>query len=328
MFETLPNPMNKIKILPLAIALALSGCGSDETTPIDTGSHVASPDWQDQIIYFLMIDRFNDGDSALNDQGQNEFDPTSDKKFSGGDLVGVSDKLSYIEDLGATSIWITPPVANQWWDAEQNYGGYHGYWARDFQKVDEHFGDMESYQALAREVHARNMFLIQDIVTNHVGNFFTYDDPYSYDPSLPCQGFRLIKNALPAGQELPYPLNMKECKTDGTGSYHWTPTITDHNDPVQEKTWQLSDLDDLNTSDPEVRAYLKESYRKWIREVGVDGFRIDTVKFVEHDFWNDFLHADDGVMTQAVDTGRDNFLTFGEVFETSTLTTPKAKRRC
>lgn len=109
------------------------------------------------------------------------------KKFSGGDLVGVSDKLSYIEDLGATSIWITPPVANQWWDAEQNYGGYHGYWARDFQKVDEHFGDMESYQALAREVHARNMFLIQDIVTNHVGNFFTYDDPYSYDPSLPCQ---------------------------------------------------------------------------------------------------------------------------------------------
>ncbi len=100
MFETLPNPMNKIKILPLAIALALSGCGSDETTPVDTGSHVASPDWQDQIIYFLMIDRFNDGDSALNDQGQNEFDPTSDKKFSGGDLVGVSDKLSYIEDLG------------------------------------------------------------------------------------------------------------------------------------------------------------------------------------------------------------------------------------
>ncbi|KGT33962.1 hypothetical protein HC02_23580 [Vibrio parahaemolyticus] len=62
---------------------------------------MASPDWQDQIIYFLMIDRFNDGDSALNDQGQNEFDPTSDKKFSGGDLVGVSDKLSYIEDLGA-----------------------------------------------------------------------------------------------------------------------------------------------------------------------------------------------------------------------------------
>ncbi|MCV5837548.1 alpha-amylase family glycosyl hydrolase, partial [Escherichia coli] len=90
-----------------------------------------------------------------------------------------------------------------------------------------------------------------------------------------------IETALPAGQELPYPLNKNECKEDGTGSYHWTPSITDHNDPVQEKTWQLSDLDDLNTSEPEVRAYLKESYRKWIREVGVDGFRIDTVKFVE-----------------------------------------------
>ncbi|MDN4716202.1 alpha-amylase family glycosyl hydrolase [Vibrio parahaemolyticus] len=66
---------------------------------------------------------------------------------------------------------------------------------------------MESYQALAREVHARNMFLIQDIVTNHVGNFFTYDDPYSYDPSLPCQGFRLIKMHCPPG---------KNCRTHST----------------------------------------------------------------------------------------------------------------
>lgn len=70
MFETLPNPMNKIKILPLAIALALSGCGSDETTPIDTGSHVASPDWQDQIIYFLMIDRFTTATALLMIKGK------------------------------------------------------------------------------------------------------------------------------------------------------------------------------------------------------------------------------------------------------------------
>ncbi|KJQ87974.1 hypothetical protein UG53_05310, partial [Vibrio sp. S512-13] len=83
---------NKIKIFPVAIALALSCCGSDETAPVDTGSHVASPDWQEQIIYFLMIDRFNDGDSALNEQGQNEFDPTSDKKFISGDLVGGKDR--------------------------------------------------------------------------------------------------------------------------------------------------------------------------------------------------------------------------------------------
>ncbi|WP_083938409.1 alpha-amylase family glycosyl hydrolase [Psychromonas ossibalaenae] len=341
----LNNSSNKLKILSLSIALVLSGCNSGDNSSstagvnddadnnnsindnsnsnnsgsnTDNGTHVASPDWQDQIIYFLMIDRFNDGNSQLNDQGQDEYDPSSDKKFSGGDLLGVNEQLSYIQNLGATSVWITPPVANQWWDSQQNYGGYHGYWARDFQQIDEHFGDIQSYQSLARELHSRNMFLIQDIVTNHVGNFFTYDKPYEYDLQKPCIGFRVIPDALPAGQALPYPLNQLECRSDGSGTYHWTPSITDHNDPLQEKTRQLSDLDDLNTSDPEVRAYLKESYRKWIREVGVDAFRIDTVKFVEHDFWNDFLHSEDGILAQAKQTGRQDFLTFGEVFETST----------
>lgn len=315
------KPSNKLKILSLSIAIALFGCNSDNessTDNTDNASHVASPDWQDQIIYFLMIDRFNDGNKQINDQGQNEYDPTSEKKFSGGDLQGVNDQLSYIQNLGATSVWITPPVANQWWDSQQNYGGYHGYWARDFQKVDEHFGNLETYQTLAHELHSRNMFLIQDIVTNHTGNFFTYENPYDYDPKNPCTGFKLIPDALLEGQELPYPLNQLECKIDGSGTYHWTASITDHNDPTQEKTRQLSDLDDLNTSDPEVRRYLKESYRKWIKEVGVDAFRIDTVKFVEHDFWNDFLHSADGILEQAKETGRENFLTFGEVFETST----------
>ncbi len=320
-----PNTMNKIKFLTLSIALALTGCNSDnnaieidDNTVAPVDNQVASPDWQDQIIYFLMIDRFSDGNSQNNDQGQNEYDPTSDKKFSGGDLQGVTDQLSYIQNLGATSVWITPPVANQWWDSEQNYGGYHGYWARDFQKVDEHFGDLEDYQALSREIHSRNMFLIQDIVTNHVGNFFTYDNPYDYDALNPCAGFRLIENALASNQSLPYPLNQNQCKDDGTGSYHWTPSITDHNNPTQEKTWQLSDLDDLNTSDLEVRKYLKASYRKWIKDVGVDAYRVDTAKFVEHDFWNDFFHSQDGVLSQAKETGRENFLTFGEVFEAST----------
>ncbi|BEU04417.1 alpha-amylase [Agarivorans sp. OAG1] len=311
------NILKPLNIVALSVAVALSGCNSDEQQSETTGSHVASPEWQDQIIYFLMIDRFNNGDPSLSDQGQGEFDPSSDKKFSGGDLVGIADKLDYIQQLGATSVWLTPPVANQWWDNEQNYGGYHGYWARDFQKVDEHFGDLTSYQDLAREIHGRNMYLIQDIVTNHVGNYFTYDQPWEYDSSLPCQGFRLIDSPLVEGQELPYPLNQNNCNEDGSGIYHWTPSISDHNDPIQEKNWQLSDLDDLNTAHPEVRAYLKESYRKWIREVGVDAFRIDTVKFVEHEFWTDFLHANDGVMAQAEQTGRSNFLTFGEVFESS-----------
>jgi hypothetical protein len=99
--------------------------------------HVPSPDWRDQVIYFLMIDRFNDGDPSRNDQGYNLHDPTKESHYSGGDLQGVIDKLDYIQNIGATTLWTTPPVANQWWNKAQNYGGFHGYWPRDHRKIDE-----------------------------------------------------------------------------------------------------------------------------------------------------------------------------------------------
>lgn len=265
-----------------------------------------------------MIDRFNDGDPSNNDQGTGEFDPASDKKFSGGDISGVREKLDYISELGATALWMTPPVANQWWDPAQNYGGYHGYWARDMQKIDEHFGDLATYQALAEDLHKRGMYLIQDIVVNHVGNFFTYSG--TYDPSKPCEGFDLILGALAAGQSLPSPLALNDCNSSEAQQaaiYHWTPQIIDHNEQEQQLTYQLSDLDDLNTSTPAVRDYLKQSYRYWIDKVGVDAFRVDTVKFVEHDFYHDFFHAQDGILNQAKETGRNDFLSLGEIFESS-----------
>ena len=315
------NRTIKLGTLASAIIIALSGCGNDNssTTNPHPDRHVASPDWRDQIIYFLMIDRFNDGDSSNNDQGTGEYDPSSDKKFSGGDLLGVQQKLDYIAGLGATTVWTTPPVANQWWDPAQNYGGYHGYWARDLQKVDEHFGDLASYQALASGLHQRGMYLIQDVVVNHLGNFFTYSG--NYDPAQPCQGFELIPGALAAGQTLPPPLNLNDCNSteaQQAAIYHWTPAIADHNNTTQQFTYQLSDLDDLNTSTPAVRDYLKQSYRYWIDQVGVDAFRVDTVKFVEHDFYNDFFHGSDGILAKAKETGRNDFLSLGEIFEAST----------
>src|SRR4029079_9674217 len=100
-----------------------------------------------------------------------------------------------------------------------------------------------------------------------------------------------------------------------------TPAIADYTDPVQEKTWQTSDLDDLNTTNPGVRKALRKSYGDWIANVGVDAFRIDTARFVEQDFWHDFLYAEDadapGMHVVAAATGRHDFLAFGEVFQTS-----------
>lgn len=283
--------------------------------------HVASPDWRDQIIYFVMPDRFNDGNSENNDQGKGEYDTSSEAHYSGGDIPGVLEKVDYIKQLGATALWMTPVVANQWWDPVNKYGGYHGYWARDFKSVDEHYGTLDDLKNLSHALHNNGMYLVQDVVANHVGNFFQYEG--GYDANNTAEHFS-FSGAVPTTKptQAPFDLNDRNnpehVKAD---IYHWTPKISDYNDANQEKRYQLSGLDDLNTSNPKVRDALRDSFGYWIKEVGVDAFRFDTVKYVEFDFWNDFLHSQDaanpGIYKVAQATGRKQFLTFGEVWETS-----------
>lgn len=136
-------------VLTIAMGLAFSAQASTPKLKL----HVPSPDWRDQIIYFLMTDRFEDGNPQNNDQGAGEYDPKKGSRYSGGDLAGVQKRLDYIQGLGATSVWITPPVANQWWNG--TYGGYHGYWASDFKRVDPHVGNLKDYQKLSDALHRR-----------------------------------------------------------------------------------------------------------------------------------------------------------------------------
>ncbi|RIW35294.1 alpha-amlyase [Bacillus salacetis] len=114
--------------------------------------------WQDESIYFLMIDRFNNGDQS-NDFDVNRKDP---KAYQGGDFQGVIDQLDYIKEMGFTTIWLTPVFDNQ-------EKGYHGYWIKDFYNTDEHFGSIEKFKQLVEEAHNRDMKIILDFVVNHVG---------------------------------------------------------------------------------------------------------------------------------------------------------------
>ena len=119
--------------------------------------HVPSPDWRDQVIYFLVTDRFADGDPSNNDQGAGEYAAGQRSRYNGGDLRGVAQRLDYIQGLGATAVWITPPVANQWLDPAGTYTGYHGYWAEHFKQVDRHLGTLDDYRALSDALHRRGM---------------------------------------------------------------------------------------------------------------------------------------------------------------------------
>jgi glycosidase len=285
---------------------------------------IASPppapeDWRDQIIYFAMIDRFEDGDARNNDQGTGDYDPRDRRRFSGGDLAGMTRRLDYIAELGATSVWITPPVANRWWSEKAQYGGYHGYWTRDFGAVDAHFGTRASYRALADALHARGMRLVQDIVVNHTADYFGYDD--GYDPAHPERGFVLRPERDARNAPAPAPFDRNDARDPAQradGIYHWTPTIRDFSERAQELDWQLADLDDLNTEHPEVRRALRQAYGDWIRDIGVDAFRVDTAFYVPSEFFDDFLHADDpaapGVSKVAAEAGIRDFHVFGEGF--------------
>jgi glycosidase len=281
--------------------------------------HVPSPDWRDQVIYFLMTDRFDDGDPGNNDQGAGEYDPSNRAKYSGGDLRGLSRRLDYIQGLGATAVWITPPVAVQWWDAGVGYGGYHGYWASDFTAVDPHLGTLDDYRALSRALHGRGMYLVQDIVLNHVGNYFRY--PGEWSPDDPTLGWTANPDSTGRRAPVQPPFDRNDPRDPAQRAasiYHWTPTIRDVDTRREELTFQLADLDDLDTGNPVVRDALRRSYGHWIREVGVDAFRIDTVFYVEPDAVDDFVYGGTedapGVMAVARATGRESFHVFGEGF--------------
>ena len=167
---------------PLLLACSVAAAAPGAATgPL----HVPSPDWRDQVIYFVVTDRFADGDPHNNDQGAGEYRAGDGTRYNGGDLAGLLQHLPYIRGLGATALWITPPVANQWFDPWSDYTGYHGYWAENFDRVDRHLGSLADYQRLSSALHRAGMYLVQDIVVNHTGNFFAYRG--GWDPADPAR---------------------------------------------------------------------------------------------------------------------------------------------
>jgi len=274
---------------------------------------IPSPKWEDQVIYFIVTDRFMDGDTSNNDQGMGEYKKGDERFWNGGDLKGITQKIDYIKQLGASAIWITPPVANQWRNPQKTGTGNHGYWANNFVEVDRHYGSLKDYQQLSANLHKNEMYLIQDVVVNHLGDFYTYTG--EYDPNDVTKNFKLHEITQPT--QFPfYHNNATKDEDREMAIYHFAPNFHDHSDTLKKRAYQFADLDDLNTANPLVRTVLRKSYNFWLDEVGVDGFRFDTPHMVEHEFWNDFLHSNEpeamGIINFAKKLGKDHFLNFGE----------------
>jgi glycosidase len=298
---------------------------------------------EDEVIYFLLPDRFENGDPA-NDRGglkgdrlTTGFDPTAKGFFHGGDLQGVIKRLDYIQGLGATAVWVAPVFQNKAVQGApgQESAGYHGYWITDFTKVDSHLGTNKDFKALVDAVHARGMKFYMDIVVNHTADVIQLEGcksgvecPYRSIADYPYQRRGGVDGA---------PINPG---FDGTNfealkdpNYAYTVRIPPAERNVKVPAW-LNDpiyyhnrgnstfraesslmgdffgLDDVYTEHPRVIEGMIAIYGKWIDDFGVDGFRIDTAQHVNPEFWQKFVPA---MLARAKARGIPNFHIFGEV---------------
>jgi len=273
----------------------------------------AGPDWRDQIIYFIMVDRFLDGNPANNGSvavgsGNNQ--------WHGGDLAGIQSAITYITNLGATAIWITPIVQNVWEDA--GWTGYHGYWAQDFTRIDPHFAsDVTEYRNFVQAMHDSGVLVIQDIVVNHMGNLLLYKigGTPTWTPPYNSGGYPRVWVADEfSGQPWVTTGNRLKPSTapfNDLRSFHNHGEIANWDTYPETEQGDFAGLDDLKTEDPTVRDALIKVYQDWISWADIDGFRIDTVKHVNEDFWDYFAPL---IRKHVLSLTNKNFIQFGEVY--------------
>ena len=293
-------------------------------------------------FYFVMPDRFANGDTGNDTAGVDPtkgrlvhgFDPTDKGFYHGGDLAGLKDKLPYLKGMGITALWMTPMFKNQWVQGTGTdvSAGYHGYWTIDYTQIDPHFGTNQQMADLITAAHAKGIKVFFDIIPNHTADVIQYEegkDTYrskSAYPYLDANGNE-FDDAKVAGTSAFPGLN--------AASFPYTPTVPSALANAKVPAWlndvtvyhnrgnstfagessQYGDffgLDDLFTENPKVVNGMIDIFSAWITELGIDGYRIDTVKHVNDEFWTAFAPA---IQSYATAHGNPNFFSFGEVFD-------------
>ncbi|KZZ86399.1 type I pullulanase [Bacillus sp. SJS] len=239
-----------------------------EVKPIQvSGSGKNQFDWDEARIYFMLTDRFYDGDPSNNDPNKENYDRKHPETYHGGDLAGITKKLDYLEDMGINTIWITPIVDNVDWNIRSGKEGpqyaYHGYWAKDFTKLDEHLGDVKTFQKLIDKAHDKGIKIMVDVVLNHGGY------------GLKDGGGKNIRN-YPTIEDS---LRFKDMFRDGG------------TDVIKG---ELAGLPDFKTEDAAVRNQVIKWQTDWLERAKtkrgdtIDYFRVDTVKHVDQTTWSAF----------------------------------------
>ncbi len=282
--------------LVAVLALSLFGQAAVAANVTNLAGKVLRQETSNESIYFIMVDRFENGDPANDNAGfiagdpTGGFDPTDIGYWHGGDLKGVTKHLNYVKSMGFTSIWITPPVKQKY--IQESSAAYHGYWGLDFTTVDPHLGTEADFKDMVTRAHELGLKVIVDVVANHTADVIYYDN------SKP----KIL--ASEANSKKPDWLN---------NIYNY------HNIGISQGTdSDFFGLDDIATENPEVIEGWIKVWSDWINNFDIDGFRIDTFKHVNPEFWLKVIPA---IKEVALKKGKTDFLVFGEVFEPSPYVT-------
>ncbi|GGW42646.1 pullulanase-type alpha-1,6-glucosidase [Streptomyces griseoloalbus] len=341
-----------VAALAAALVQPLAARADTPPAPPSDATLATSPARHDltrEQFYFVLPDRFANGDTK-NDRGgltgsrlTTGYDPTDKGFYQGGDLKGLTKKLDYIKGLGTTAIWMAPIFKNQpvQGTGENASAGYHGYWITDFTQVDPHFGTNADLETLIDTAHDKGMKVFFDVITNHTADVVDYEEK-SYDYLSKGAFPYLTKDGEPF-DDADYADGSRRFPRVDAGSFPRTPVVPAAKKDVKVPSWlndpemyhnrgdstfagesseygDFSGLDDLWTERPEVVGGMEKIYQRWVKDFDIDGFRIDTVKHVNMEFWTQWATALDAY---AARKGRDDFFMFGEVYSADTdVTSP------
>ena len=297
-------------ILTVAICLTVMTCkntSNQEQTQdkVEETTTSSTPFvWEGANLYFLLTDRFNNGDISNDINFDRTKVPGKLRGFEGGDIKGVTQKVKegYFNDLGINAIWMTPIVEQIHGATDEGTGlsyGFHGYWTKDWTSIDPNYGTKEDLHELVKEAHAKDIRIVLDAVINHTGPV-TQKDPVwpsdwvrtepqckydNYENTITCT---LVKN-------------LPDIKTESNEEVELPPQLVEKWKAEGRYDQEVAELDSFfeRTGHPRApRFYIMKWLTDYITEFGIDGYRCDTVKHTEEYVWSEFKKECDYAFTE------------------------------
>jgi len=285
--------MKKLLLFIFLMAAFLSCVNNQESAQREPVPAAVPFLWESANIYFLLTDRFNNG----NPDNDINFDRTKEtavlRGFEGGDIQGITAKVNegYFTDLGINAIWFTPVVEQIHGNVDEGTGntyGYHGYWAKDWTVLDPNFGTEENLTELVEAAHAMGIRIILDVVINHTGPVTESDPvwPEGWVRTEPQCIFQDYETTV----ECTLVKNLPDIKTESEEAVELPQFLLDKWEQEGRLQQELDELEAFFTRTGYPRApkyYIIKWITDYIRKYGVDGFRVDTAKHTEADVWGE-----------------------------------------